>query len=147
GGRDRWYADLLAAFRAAEDGGARARARALAKYDQPWQLDPATAVELYETDPGATRDFITRHLPAAARGQDWGPLLELARERGDEVFYFAVYRKLVPPKRWREDVLRLCDEVEDPGELVAALEQRHPEGRLENAGEVFYRLAEKRQRD
>jgi hypothetical protein len=142
--RKRWCADLLAAFRAAKDSGARAAA--LEKYEQPWAFDPTVAVELYETDPRAAQDFLLRRVPTWGPRKGWQRLLDLAQERGDE-FASRLYRKLVSAGQWQKDVLRLCEEVEAPEELVAALERHHPEGLVQNAAEVFYRLAEKRQRD
>jgi hypothetical protein len=142
-----WYKDLLTAFRAAD--GAGERAQALQKYDQSWQLDHATATALYETDPDVTRDFILRHFQPewGAKRRVWDQLCNLARQRGDDPFYFALYRKLVSTAQWKKDVLKLCDEVTDPHELVTALDQHHPEDWIDNVGEVFYRLVEKRGRD
>jgi hypothetical protein len=144
----RWYADLLAAFRAAATPGERARA--LQKYDQQWQLDEATALALYEADPAVAADFILRHARAGwgwTAGKRWDRLLALARERGDDAFYFPLYRRQVTLKQWKDDALNLAKRVADPGELVAELERRHPEGQFVSFADVFYHLAARRQRD
>src|SRR5947209_790974 len=81
-----------------------------------------TALALYDHDPAAARPYLL-----GWRGPEAPRLAERARERGDDDFYFALYRRHVPFKEWAKEALRLCEEVREPDLLVEALVRRHPE--------------------
>jgi hypothetical protein len=141
-----WRADLLAAFKAATV--PHERTQALAKYDLTARLDEATALQLYEIDPPATRTFILKHVAYDYdRRKMWQALHDRALARGDEDFALSIYRRQVSVKQWQKDVLALCAQVKDPDRLVAALEKRHPEGWNIDPSETFYQLAVRRDRD
>jgi hypothetical protein len=141
-----WYRDLCAAFESAAN--SSQRARVLSCYDLQLPLDEATALALYQTDPGVARDFITRHVfPEWGRHRLWSKLLREVEAAGDEDFYFTLYRRLVSAKDWEKDVLKLCTEIADGGELVRALDQRHPEGRDVDLMSTFHHLLTQRGAD
>jgi hypothetical protein len=147
--QQRWWADLKQAFTAA--GSWQDRVQVMAKYDLGLQLGEDQAVELYECDPGASRPFILRHLAQTTRpfgGRAWIPqrgirrtwsesapqgprfaqrLLDSARKRNDDDFFFALYRKYTLLADWEADAVRLCSTVVDPEQLLKALDDHHPE--------------------
>ncbi len=141
--------DLLKRLRAASS--PAARQIVLQKFDLWFTLDEQTALELYTIDPQATGPFILRRLPSSAWGGDkrvlWSRLLKAASERRDEDFRWKLYRKQAPLKQWQGDVLGLCRTITDAGQLVAALQQHHPEGWGVNVADVFVHLLEARGRD
>jgi hypothetical protein len=124
-----------------------ARRLVLAKFDFWFRLDEPTAMELYKVDLEAAKPFILKHLPTSWWGGEkralWANFCELAEQRGDKDFYFALYRKQVPLKRWQKDVLALCDTFGESQKLLDTLEQHHPEGYGLDLGDTFYRLVEK----
>ncbi len=145
----RFCSALLEGYRAAP--GAAARAVVLDEFNDWFTLDETTATRLYETDPGATK-FILDHAPRNywsdenKRGM-WDKLATLARAKNDHKFYRALYRKLIPVARWRDDVLALAKSETDVAKLNEELIERHPEGyRLEVTPTVLD-LLEKRGRD
>jgi hypothetical protein len=147
--QERWWADLKQAFTAAASW--QDRVRVLAKYDLGLQLGEDQAVELYECDPASARPFILRHLAQTTRGFGGRPglprrgvwrnrgesapqgprfaqrLLDSARKRNDDDFFFALYRKYTRLADWEADAVRLCSTVADPEQLLKALDERHPE--------------------
>ncbi|QDU62821.1 hypothetical protein Pan216_36920 [Planctomycetes bacterium Pan216] len=135
----------------------RARTRAeravvLAKFDIWFGLDESAAMELYEIDSEASRAFISRHLASTwAWGSErrvlWEQFAELAKSRGDDDLAFQLYRRQVSAKRWTEDVLRLCDTVHVPEDLVEELSKRHPEGWGLDLGKTVHQIVLKRGRE
>lgn len=125
----KWCAALLDDYAAAS--GPAARAIILDEYDDWFQLTEPSAIQLYRTDPNA-RSFITKHLPASGWGREkrglWGELSQAAAEAGDDAFRFELYRKLVPAKQWKADILALAEHEQDNDTLDEALDARHPEG-------------------
>src|SRR6185295_19196985 len=77
----------------------------------------------------------------------WEQLGALARGKGDEKFFFALYRKLMPVERWDLEVLTLADAVIEQAELNRVLENRHLEGYGIERGATVLKLLEKRGRD
>lgn len=145
----RFCSALIEAYRAAP--GAAARAVVLDEFNDWFTLDETTATRLYETDAGATK-FILDHAPRIywsdenKRGM-WDKLGALARGKSDDKFYRALYRKLIPVARWRDDVLSLAKSETDVAKLNEELTERHPEGyRLEVTPTVL-ELLERRGRD
>jgi hypothetical protein len=145
--RKRWSADLLERFRAQMT--RTGRNLVLAKFDLPLYVDQPLALELYRQDADAAREFILKHLPHwyYQRREFWSELAAEAQRRGDEDFYFTLYREQVSVKQWQSDVLELCDAVTDPAELLAKLEQRHPHGWDLDLGGGFFELVRRRKRD
>jgi hypothetical protein len=153
---ERWWADLKQAFTTAASW--QDRVQVLAKYDLRLGLWEEWAAELYEHDPAAARPYLLRH--TLQHGGQWSParvrppvpghflprrLLDSARKRNDDDFFFALYRKHTPLDDWEADALRLCSTVADPERLLKALDERHPE-----AGDVapcFHALLLERGRD
>jgi hypothetical protein len=126
----RWTAALIAEFLAA--GSAAARKQVLDEYDNRITLDESTALTLYNADPQA-RDYILARLPSfwdekkepRARGEQLG---EAARQRDDETFFFALYRKLAAADVWRADVMHLARTTADATALNSELGRRHLDG-------------------
>lgn len=141
-----WRRDVEARLGGA--GSPAARARVLQLYDLHGVLDEATAVRLYETDAVLAVPFILRHLPGPAGGsapKRWQRLAARALERRDEDFYFRLYRLQVPLEEWLREALDLCARIADPGELLEALEKRHPQNRWGSSlGPSLHRLLEAR---
>lgn len=144
-----WSREAADRFLAA-DSPAR-RTRALEKFDQRAQLAEADALRMYEAAPAAASDFILKHLPYRgwrdnADGR-WQRLMAAAQARGDTTFAFKLYRRQVPLDAWRKDVATLARSGIPAQELVAALEQRHPEGTWSDLGSAFVELLEARGTD
>jgi len=147
--RRQWEADLLNRFHAAPT--PLTRAHVLRKLDFWYALGEDAATELYRVDADAARDFILRHLPRGWAGDHgrklWASLLEEATKRGDEAFYYRLYRRQVPASRWQKDVAELALRVRDPVRLCAELARCHPEGGRLDLGQGLYELAANRSED
>jgi len=117
----------------------------LQKYGDWVELTEPCALALYREDRRGAADYILRHLPW--RRRLWSELSTLALELGDEEFHHRLYRRQVPVKSWRRDVLALAEKEKDPETLVRELERRHPEGGYLNLAGIFHQLVEQRGRD
>jgi hypothetical protein len=140
-----WRKDVRERFAAASS--PAARARVLQLYDLHAQLDEDTALRLYEIDAAPATPFILRHLPSPwqSKPERWQRLAASALRRSDEDFYFKLYRIQIPVEEWISEALELCGRVSDPGQLVEALEKRHPQNRWGNGpGAHLHRLLEAR---
>lgn len=147
--QSQWRKDVLERFQRATS--RMARRTTLEKVDIKllW-LDEPTALSLYEVDAEVSRPFILAHLPpewlpsgaGGSRRRLWQVLLERAWEVGDKEFHYAVYRRLVPAGRWREDVLALCQRVQEPAALQEELVARHLETAAQEPGVVATTLVE-----
>lgn len=129
-----------------------AKAVELDKMNVWFQLDEDTALEVYRAEPTAGKGFILGHLPSSFWGGDnkrlrWRRLAEEAGRNGDAAFARDLYRRQVPLKEWREDVLALCGEIGDPARLCEEMERLHPRGLNRHLAEVFADLIERRGRD
>lgn len=127
-----------------------AREIVLQKFTLWFELDEATALELYRLEPLTASPYILRHLPFAWRENKrafWQALLKVAEARHDEDFRWKLYRAQVPRDRWKADVLELAARVRDPAELVRQLERHHPGGWGRSEDGVFELLLQKRGRD
>jgi hypothetical protein len=146
--RARWNAALLEAYRAAPT--PATRAIVLDEFDDWFELDEASAIGLYATDQHAAA-FILKHLPVSFWKREkrvmWEQLGALARGKGDEKFFFALYRKLMPVERWDLEVLTLADAVIEQAELNRVLENRHLEGYGIERGATVLKLLRRRGRD
>ncbi|RAL22427.1 hypothetical protein DL240_11310 [Lujinxingia litoralis] len=143
----RWRGELCAHFVDARGRGARLRV--LERYDQPFELNEASARCLYEADAEAARDYIAARLARVPvhRRRLWIQMRREARRRGDWPFARELYRLQVSPAQWRRDVEAMAHHVGDPSELVGWLEEHHPQGMFEEKGEVFLMLVRTRQVD
>ncbi len=124
-----WRKELLARFLAAND--SPARRLVLDKYNQGWRLDEDTAAALYEREPDGARAFVLDHQSTVRRTwlrtvqEPWRRLMAAARARGDDDFYFDLYRRQIPAAEWRRDVTALARSTPDPVALDAAFERQH----------------------
>ena len=117
----------------------------LRKLDFWFQLDQATAVELYGIDP-ACSSYILRHLPRPQK-TFWHKLFQLA-QRQDQLFAFKIYRALIPLPQWESEVQELCRRPLKAEELVQELELRSPaHGYGEGFARVLYQILQARGRD
>lgn len=137
-----WSRELADRFVAADT--PAGRARVLEKFEQRAQLAEADALRMYQAAGPLATDFIVKHLPYRgwrdnADGR-WQRLAEAARARGDHDFAWRLYRRQVPLDAWRKDVNALARSALSPQELLAALEQRHPEGTWWDLGSAFEEL-------
>ena len=127
-----------------------ARAIVLDEFDDWFDLDEACARDLYQTD-RASSDFILKHLPRIywddKKRTMWDGLGGDARVKGDNKFYFAIYRALMPLERWAAEVSQLADGVPDATRLNDALEERHLSGYGLDRSNTIRQLLEKRGRD
>ncbi len=143
-----WNAALLSEYRAAAS--PAARAIVLDEYDDWFDLDESTALELYKTDRSSSA-FLLRHLPHTYWGGEkralWKQLSQTALAAGDEDLHYALYRKQIAVKEWQAEVLALADRVRDIDELNAELERRHPEGFGLQLGDTAIKLLQARGRD
>ncbi len=145
----RWNQALIGEFAAAPT--PAARTIVLDEFDIWFQIDERTAVWLYEIDRSAA-DFILKHLPStfwggARKREMWIELGDLARARGDEKLFFALYRKLMPVNRWAEEVLFLAGSISDPAELNTELNRRHLDGYDLKLGGTVVTLLQRHGRD
>ena len=149
-GRDnaRYCAALRGAYRAAPT--PAARAIVLDEYDAWFDLDEPTARDLYQIDRAAS-PFILRHLPHSYWDEKkramWDGLGGDARIKGDNKFYYTIYRALIPLERWSEEVTLLADAISPSAELCEALTERHIAGYGLKRAPTIIKLLEKRGRD
>jgi hypothetical protein len=73
-------------------------------------------------------DHLPRNFWSEHKRAMWDKLASLARSKGDETLYNALYRQLIPIKRWREDALALAASETDVARLNQTLTDRHPQG-------------------
>lgn len=127
-----------------------ARAIVLDEFDDWFELDEPAARDLYATDRAASA-FILKHLPRSswseAKREMWDGLGGDARVKGDNTFYYALYRNLMPVKRWSGEVSEVAAAVADPRALNEALEERHLAGYGIARGDTMRKLIEMRGRD
>jgi len=147
---DVWREDLRKRFTASAS--PSQRAKVLQLFELRAQLDEATAVQLYDIDAGNAGPFILRHLPVRTWSEEtkrelWQQLASRAKGRGDEDFYFKLYRQQIGYSEWEQETLRLCQSVTDAARLNEELEKRHPAGAFRDLGKQFHRLLEARGRD
>jgi len=144
----RFTAALLEAYRGAA--GPAARAIVLDEFNDWFSLDESTALALYDTDRGAAK-FILDHVPHGYWDEKkramWDKLAVRAEAKGDIALSRALYRRLVPIARWREDVLALAASESEPKRLNDALLDRHPEGYRIDTMPTLIALLEKRGKD
>lgn len=150
-----WGIDEKRFFRAMVDNyrnatGPAARAIVLDEFNSWFALDEATALALYDIDPGCAK-FVIDHVPRGYWEENkramWDKLSTRAQARGDRVLHGALYRKLMPVARWRDDVLALAKSETDPAKLNDALTERHLEGYRLDIGPTIIELLERRGRD
>lgn len=126
-----WTSALIAEYRTAQ--GPAAQATVLEVYDDWFQLDENSAVELYRLNPKCSK-FLLKHLPAkysfwgGEQRQPWRRLIGLALNAGDEELAFSLYRRQVDAKEWQRDIEQLAVDIQDSGQLHDQLRKRHPEG-------------------
>jgi hypothetical protein len=144
----RFRAALIDGYRTAP--GPAQRAIVLDEFNEWFDLDEATAIALYEVDRNAAK-FIQDHAPRGYWMTDkrtmWDKLANLARAKGDDALAFALYRRLVPIARWRNDALALAASETDAAKLNDALTECHPEGYRIDLLPTIVQLLEKRGRD
>ena len=117
----------------------------LRKLDFWFQLDQATALELYRQDQ-ASAAYILRHLPRPEK-TFWKELFQEAQGL-DESFAYKLYRALVPLSLWESEVLELCQRPSEPEVLVKQLLLRSPAHAFgETCARVLYRILQLRGRD
>ena len=141
-------AALLRAYETAS--GPAARAIVLDEFDVGFQLDEETAIALYRID-RAAGPFILRHLRRGLWGDEkralWTRLAAAAEEAGDRELRWTLYRKQVPLKQWKSEVLALAKHVREPDGLNDELQRRHPEGWGIDRSDAAIKLLEQRGRD
>lgn len=141
--------ELLKRYRLATT--ADGRQAVLRRFDFPFPLDEAAALEIYTEDPGCGT-YLLRHLDwgwvwAGETANPWRKVIELARSRGDESLAWSLYRAQIQLKEWQRDTLEDCRAIRDPEALVASLERRHPKAGRGNLGDGFIQLLESRGED
>lgn len=146
--RKAWTAALLADYQNAPS--AADRAIVLQEYDAWFDLSEADALAMYQCDPQCVR-FLLQHLPLGWSFDHkrvlWQKLSEAALANGDEELQLQLYRKQVPLKQWRTDVLALAQRTASADELNAQLIRHHPEGYGLNLTDVTVDLLKSRGRD
>lgn len=128
---ERWTTALTADYRSAR--GPAAQATVLEEYDDWFQLEEASAVELYRINRNCSK-FLLKHLPykfsfwGGEQRQPWREMIRLAQEANDEGLAFTLYRRQIDAKEWRRDIERLARDIADSERLNDELKKRHPEG-------------------
>lgn len=144
----RFTAALLEAYRSAS--GPAARAIVLDEFNDWFSLDEASALALYDMDRGSKK-FILDHVPRGYWDEQkramWDKLAVRAEAKGDLALSRALYRRLVPLARWREDAFALAKSVTEPQRLNDALLERHPEGYRVDVMPTLIALLERRGKD
>jgi hypothetical protein len=124
-----WAGKVLARFVAAAN--ADERMRVLVEMERPLLLDEDAALALYRVEPVVSSGFIERHLPPGRRTEDerapWQRLMDLASARGDEVLYFALYRRQASAEQWLRDTAQFARSEISAEALCAELSRRHPQ--------------------
>jgi len=150
GARDRHVrTELQLRFAAAKTSGQRQIV--LRKFNLWFELDEATAVELYQRDQRLAGPFILRRLPSIfvrpTPATMWRRLIALADQQKDEAFRWRLYRRQIPTAEWTQEVSTLCQTIHDPGELCRELDRRHPEGWGHNLSDGLFTVLQLRGRD
>jgi hypothetical protein len=126
-----WRQQLLREYRAAA--GPAAQAVALEEFDEWFQLDEPTALDLFAINQACSK-FLLKHLPSrfsiwgGEKREIWPRMFEAALKANHHELAFTLYRRQVDVNQWRSDVLALVNELTDAQRLNDALRQRHPEG-------------------
>jgi len=149
-----WCEELLQRFESAQSH--TSRLLELEKMSFGWGcLDENTAMRLHALDPESSRNFILRYSPISygwldnvygSRNVFWEKLITQAQARRDEALALALYKKQVPPKRWKEDALKLCQTIPDSQTLQEELERTCPI-HFRNLGDGIIAILESRGRD
>lgn len=150
GARDRHVrTELQLRFAAAKTSGQRQII--LRKFNLWFELDEATAVELYQRDPRLAAPFILSRLPSIfvkpAPTTVWRRLIAVADQQKDEAFRWRLYRRQIPTTEWTQDVSTLCQTISDAGELCQELDRRHPEGWGHDLSDGLFKVLQLRGRD
>jgi hypothetical protein len=145
---NRWNLELTRSYRTAAS--PAARAIVLDEFETWFELDEDAAIALYSVD-RASSSFILKHLPSffwrSEKRVMWQRLGKMARAAGEEDFYFALYRKLMPVENWRAEASALAEGIADSAKLNEALEARHIEGYGVDRATTLLKLLEARGRD
>lgn len=143
-----WNAALLEDYTSAE--WAATRAIVLDEYDDWFDLDEPTALSLYQCD-RTSGPFILKHLPRTFWNDEkralWEQLSQAAIDADDEKLRWELYRRQVPVKQWRANVLSLATRERDAERLNDELERRHPSGYGLKLADTLVMLLETRGRD
>lgn len=150
GARDRQLqSELQTRFSAAKTSGQRQIV--LRKLNLWFELDEATAMDLYERDSRMAAPFILRRLPGRwgerTAGKMWKRLIADADREKDEAFRWRLYRRQVTTLEWSEEVNTLCQTIGEPSDLCRELERRHPEGWGHDLSDGLLEALQRRGRD
>lgn len=91
---------------------------------QFYNIDDASAAQLYRRSPEQFREFVFRYIPAAKR--DYPLLLQAIEEQGDMDFWLRIFRKITKPETWEREMERLLAQDIPASEIVAELDKRKP---------------------
>lgn len=127
---DEWNADLsaLAAAALPDDEIARAVARRDMHRDG-YTLADETALALYRRNPALFRPFLEAHVRRTwdMEGEAFPELRAEAKRRGDEEFYWLLFRRLAEPEEWSDELAQLLSQHVPAGSITAELRRRHPD--------------------
>lgn len=141
-----WLKELESRFLAASD--RTSQQMVLARFDMWFWLTEEAARKLYAHESSLAGPFILSHLPRSygiftgEKRKLWSGLAEDARGRGDDDFYFRLYREQIPIKTWKDDVVGLCRRIQNTDELLKELEERHPNCWSADLGDAYAELLE-----
>jgi hypothetical protein len=142
-GHDALFADLYQKFRDEKSWNADvarlARARlsdeetlqALQRRENPrasWRLSEAVALALYRRNPERFGEFVRAHVQRgwSRRPERYRRLRREARARGDDTFYWALFRDYASDDEWRASVHQLLASKPPASALIEELDKRQP---------------------
>ena len=143
-----WNHALLSEYKAAPS--AATRAIVLEKFDDWFEMNEPTAIELFETDP-VSGQFILRHLPRSFWSEDkrrlWKDFSKRVQSDQYRDLYQELYRRQIPIKEWQNDVLQAARDISNAEELCDELQWRHPVGYGLGLSKTLVKILELRGRD
>jgi hypothetical protein len=126
---DTWNKELLALAHSPESDERVRPAVERRRLTGTWySLSGKTALALYQRNPTLYGNFVAEHIRAGARTKqsDYADLLAEAQRRGDEAFYWRIFRATAGSAEWADAVRHLLAEAVPPERIVAELELRQP---------------------
>ncbi|HEV2238307.1 MAG TPA: hypothetical protein VGR57_16715, partial [Ktedonobacterales bacterium] len=130
---DAWNAELLALAQSREPNAAVQRAVTLRDMrDHHYTLSELAAFALYAREPALFGPFVRAHVHDD--GGRYEKLREVALQRGDDDFAWAVFREVAGPKEWKAEIHRLLDAMTPASDIATELRKRHPVAGLQADG-------------
>ncbi len=93
-----------------------------------FELDAETALALYRRNPTVFGDFVADLVQGGPETSEdaYAELLEEAQQRGDDDFYWRIFRQVAGPDEWTQAARQLLAAHVPPEAILPELRRRHP---------------------